>query len=153
MLSVHSKSVLYNDGVKVACVAYLLTARADFKQLQVFLWRSFCRNTPTDTTPVPVRFSSLQNSVAPLSTTLVFPRVRQRGPDSAQHRKNQQLQFIDEVSQIQSQILVSTQRQTQWSHRDSCLDTEADSSDANAFRNTTDKLVHVTVIVQTSYSS
>ena len=37
MMSVHSKSVLYNDGVKVACVAYLLTARADFKQLQVFL--------------------------------------------------------------------------------------------------------------------
>ena len=32
MLSVHSKSVLYNHGVKVACVAYLVTARADFKQ-------------------------------------------------------------------------------------------------------------------------
>ena len=40
MLSSHSKSVLYNDGVKVACVAYLLTARADFKQPQVFGLRS-----------------------------------------------------------------------------------------------------------------
>ena len=71
----HMFSVHYNDGVKVACVAYLLTTRADFKQLQVSLWLAFCRNTPTDTTPVLVRFSSLKDSVAPLSTTLVFARV------------------------------------------------------------------------------
>ena len=30
---------------------------------------AFCRNTPTDRTPVPVRVSFLQDSVAPLSTT------------------------------------------------------------------------------------
>ena len=56
MLSVHSKCVLCNDGVKVACVAYLLTIRTDFKQPQVFLWLAFCRNTPTDTTPCTCKF-------------------------------------------------------------------------------------------------
>ena len=70
MMSVHSKSVLYNDGVKVACVAYLLTARADFKQLQVFLRLAL---------PIQHLFlyvsAPLQDTVAPISTTLVFPRV------------------------------------------------------------------------------
>ena len=67
VLAVHPESVLYVDVVKVACcIPSDRSCRPDTSCTSVF---AFCRNTPTDTTPVPVHFSSLQDSVAPLSTT------------------------------------------------------------------------------------